>query len=165
MLCCWKKHGENCCQKPYFAVTSANTWPGCMVWLQKVSMAFVKEDHVLLPSWLPCIMNGLLFLVNSLHPEFMLCFLTGLKPLTWLVTACYCPNRYFMLSNMSNAQVVYLILTLIWDKYTLSLYGRIRGFSTVASFQAGPFSSLFIQRVPINIVHGKIADYLKSWPD
>ena len=46
----------------------------CMVWLQKVSMAFVKEDHVL-PNWLPCIMTGLLFLISSLRPEFHAVFL------------------------------------------------------------------------------------------
>ena len=63
----------------------------CMVRLQKISMAFVKEDHVL-PNWLPCIMTGLLFLISSLHPELMRCFLTGLKRLTKLVTACYCPS-------------------------------------------------------------------------
>ena len=50
----------------------------CMVGLQKVSMAFVKEDHVL-PNWLPCIMTGLLFLISSLHAELMLCFSTGPK--------------------------------------------------------------------------------------
>ena len=49
-----------------------------MVWLQKVSMAFVKEDYVL-PKWLPSIMNGLLFLIYSLHPELMLFFSTGRK--------------------------------------------------------------------------------------
>ena len=63
----------------------------CMVWLQKVNMAFVKEDHVL-PNWLPCIMSGLLFLISSLHRELMLCSSTGLKHLTRLVTVCFCSN-------------------------------------------------------------------------
>ena len=97
----------------------------CMVWLQKVSMAFVKADHGLL-NWLPCIMTGLLFLISSLHPELMLCFSTALKHLTKLVTACYCPN----FTGMAYAVKCLSGLLLIF-------MAEFRMFSIVASFQTG----------------------------
>ena len=136
MLCQFIKKGAKDDFRNYRSVSVCRIWREllpkdcsyileCMVWLQKVSMAFVKEDHVL-PNWLPCIMTGLLFLVSSLHPELMLCFLTGLKHLTKLVTACYCPNftsMAYAVKCLSGLLLTYMV--------------EFRGFNIVASFPTG----------------------------
>ena len=108
----------------------------CMVWLQKVSMAFVKEDHVL-PNWLPCIMTGLLFLISSLHPELMLFFSTGLKLLAKLVTACYCPNFTGMAYAVKCRSGLLLIIMV-----------EFRGLSIVTSFQTGLLWNQGVHRAP-----------------